>query len=75
MLVDHIHELNLLTSLSKIVLINADLVDPETAFLIGISKPFQSSIEASSKPKASITFVGCDGDLVISIAMRRTSDG
>jgi hypothetical protein len=63
--VNHIHELYLLAALVPILLIDTDLVGPETAFPIRIPNLSQSTMKAISKFKASsITFVVTDGDLM-----------
>jgi hypothetical protein len=52
-LVDAVHELDLLASLHRVVLVCAYLIDPETPWPIQLPEPFQTIIEASGEPKAS----------------------
>jgi hypothetical protein len=53
-LVDSVHELDLLASLLLVILVYADLVDPEAPFLIWLPKPPQKIMEAGSEFKVCI---------------------
>jgi hypothetical protein len=50
-LVDVVHELDLLASLRQVILVYTDLVGPEAPWLIRLSKPSQSIVEAGGEPK------------------------
>src|SRR5947199_9991234 len=68
--VNHIHELYLLAAFVPILLVDTDLIGPETAFPIRIPNLSQSTMKATSKAEAcSVTFVVTDGDLVATLRL------
>jgi hypothetical protein len=64
-LVDAVHELDLLALLRLVTLVYTDLADLETPSSIRLSKPSQSIVEAGSEPKA---LTGAD-DLVVAVRL------
>jgi hypothetical protein len=64
-LVDVVHELDLLASLRHFSQVYTDLVGPETPWLIQLSNPYQSIVEAGSEPNA----LAVADDLVVAVRL------